>query len=182
MKPLLEKKGQLQQIIELKNSTKGDWVEEVFDSSQKLLEKFSEMPLSQPVPEPMPAPQMLIDSKILCSNAQKEFVFKEIANSQELSLLYRGTSDGFGMGDYHKKVDDQGATISVIETTAGDIIGGFTTVPWTRSHHGELLPDKQACLFSVNHSQKMRVVNEKQAVTYHKEQLATFAGSLITKD
>ena len=66
-----------------------------------------------------------------------------------MNIIYRGSVDGFKISDFHKKCDGEGATLSVIKTTCGEILGGFTKVPWAQ--YGEYKSDADAYLFSVNH-------------------------------
>jgi hypothetical protein len=46
-------------------------------------------------------------------------------------LLYRGTRDGFGAADFHRKCDHQGATVTVVKSANGYVFGGVAGVPWT---------------------------------------------------
>ena len=71
-----------------------------------------------------------IDSRILTKAADEQYVVKELVNEKKLRLVYRGSEDGFGAADFHRKCDNKGATISVIETTDGEIVGGYASVPW----------------------------------------------------
>jgi hypothetical protein len=52
--------------------------------------------------------------------------FKE----QKFTLLWRGSCDGFGAGDFHIRCDGHANTLTVILDTNGNIFGGFTPVEW----------------------------------------------------
>ncbi|KAL7551469.1 hypothetical protein ACHAWF_016770 [Thalassiosira exigua] len=47
------------------------------------------------------------------------------------TLLYRSSRDGLSAADFHSKCDNQGCTITVIKTTNGFVLGGYSDVPWT---------------------------------------------------
>jgi hypothetical protein len=49
----------------------------------------------------------------------------------EFSLLYRGTQDGQTAKAFHSKCDEKGCTLTVIETTCGKIIGGYSNTAWS---------------------------------------------------
>jgi hypothetical protein len=45
-------------------------------------------------------------------------------------LLWRGTRDGFGAADFHRRCDGHPNTLTLIADTGGNIFGGFTPVEW----------------------------------------------------
>jgi hypothetical protein len=49
---------------------------------------------------------------------------------KRFTLLWRGSRDGFGAGDFHGRCDDHANTLTLIEDTARNIFGGFTPVKW----------------------------------------------------
>jgi hypothetical protein len=49
---------------------------------------------------------------------------------KRFSLLWRGSRDGFGVGDFHSRCDGHANTLTVILDTNGNIFGGFTPVEW----------------------------------------------------
>ena len=49
----------------------------------------------------------------------------------EFSLLYRRTQDGLTNEEFHSKCDSKGCTLTVIETTCGKIIGGYSNTAWS---------------------------------------------------
>jgi hypothetical protein len=46
------------------------------------------------------------------------------------SVLWRGSRDGFGARDFHRRCDGRANTLTVILDTAGNLFGGFTPVKW----------------------------------------------------
>jgi hypothetical protein len=50
------------------------------------------------------------------------------------SLLYRGSSDGFGARDFHAKCDRMSKTLSIIKTTQAFIFGGYAEVEWNSTN------------------------------------------------
>jgi hypothetical protein len=49
---------------------------------------------------------------------------------KQFTLLWRGSRDGFGAGDFHRRCDWHPNTLTVILDTDGNIFGGFTRVEW----------------------------------------------------
>ena len=71
---------------------------------------------------------------------------KEDGSDGELSLLYRGSRDGVDGKDFHYKCDLKGPNLTIIETTSGIIMGGYTNTQWTSSQ-GVFLKANKAFLF-----------------------------------
>jgi hypothetical protein len=46
------------------------------------------------------------------------------------NLLWRGSRDGFGAGEFHRHCDGRANTLTLIVDTNGNIFGGFTPVEW----------------------------------------------------
>jgi hypothetical protein len=49
---------------------------------------------------------------------------------KQFALLWRGSCDGFGAGDFHNRCDGHPNTLTVILDRKGNIFGGFTPVEW----------------------------------------------------
>jgi hypothetical protein len=68
-------------------------------------------------------------------------VFPEIFDEfrdKPFSLLWRGSRDGFGASEFHKRCDGHANTLTVIKDTQANIFGGFTPVTWeSRVHNGK---------------------------------------------
>ncbi|KAL7552051.1 hypothetical protein ACHAWF_015682 [Thalassiosira exigua] len=56
---------------------------------------------------------------------------REDGSDRELHLLYRSSRDGLSPVSFHSKCDNQGCTLTVIETTDGFVLGGYSNTPWT---------------------------------------------------
>ena len=56
---------------------------------------------------------------------------EEDGQDGEFSLLYRGTRDGQTAEAFHSKCDSKGCTLTVIETTCGKVIGGYSNTAWS---------------------------------------------------
>jgi hypothetical protein len=56
-------------------------------------------------------------------------LFAEFRNKR-FTLLWRGSRDGFGARDFHKRCDLHANTLTLIQDTGGNIFGGFTPVKW----------------------------------------------------
>jgi len=58
---------------------------------------------------------------------------REDGTDGDLELLYSSSRDGFSADAFHDNCDDKGATLTVVETTDGHVVGGYTNCPWTRT-------------------------------------------------
>jgi hypothetical protein len=58
--------------------------------------------------------QNVIDSLILKTQADIDFVKAEIFKNEKESLIYRGSRDGFEASDFHQKCDEIQNTITLI--------------------------------------------------------------------
>ena len=74
-------------------------------------------------------------------------------SKNKLTLIYRGTRDGFGSEDFHRKCDCVAKTVTIVKTTNGNIFGGYTDLPWSSHNTGIDHIDNNAFIFSL--------VNEK---------------------
>ena len=77
-------------------------------------------------------------------------------------LLYRKSRDGSKPDDFHNKCDNQGITITFIETTKGCIFWGYTELPWDKSE--KYKNDKSAFLFSINKKKKYIARNDSLSI------------------
>jgi len=75
-----------------------------------------------------------LDDGIALSFSEFIFLNKELKLvSKELGgLLYLASKDGASSSDFHGRCDNKGATVVIVESTKGNIFGGFTDQPWTR--------------------------------------------------
>jgi len=73
-----------------------------------------------------------LDDGMDLSFSEFSFINKELKGvSKQLGgLLYQATKDGSSSSDFHSRCDNKGATVVIIETSAGNVFGGFTEQPW----------------------------------------------------
>ena len=93
----------------------------------------------------------LIDSSILIkSNRALEFleIIYHWIGSKKIELLFRSTRDGMNAKIFHKKCDNQGATICFIKNEKGHIFGGYTSISWTSETGNKT--DPKAFLFTLS--------------------------------
>ena len=64
-------------------------------------------------------------------------------------LLWRGSRDGFTAKAFHKRCDNQGATLTVIESTEGWIFGGYSPSAWQSPSSLELSNSEGSFLFTL---------------------------------
>lgn len=59
---------------------------------------------------------------------------KEDDSRLDIRLLYIGSRDGLNGKDFHRMCDNKGPTITLIETTCGKILGGYSNAHWDTYH------------------------------------------------
>ncbi len=88
-----------------------------------------------------------------------------------LSLLWRGSRDGFYTEYFHSRCDGKPRTLTIIKTTAGYIFGGYTSKAWASPKNAEYKEDPHAFLFSFKNPSdtplRLNVVRPQYAV-YHR--------------
>mmetsp|Transcript_34276 Transcript_34276/g.60254 ORF Transcript_34276/g.60254 Transcript_34276/m.60254 type:complete len:599 (-) Transcript_34276:206-2002(-) len=97
---------------------------------------------------------------------------KEDESDGDLSLLYRGSRDSVSGEDFHSTCDNQGCTLTVIETTCGFVFGGYSNTPWTSSTGWSSA--NKAFLFVLSGSDitspcKMKLKNANDGHAVHRE-------------
>mmetsp|Transcript_2677 Transcript_2677/g.4141 ORF Transcript_2677/g.4141 Transcript_2677/m.4141 type:complete len:596 (+) Transcript_2677:98-1885(+) len=104
---------------------------------------------------------------------------KEDGSDGEFGLLYRSSRDGTSGADFHSKCDDQGCTLTVIETTDGFVLGGYSNNPWLST--GGYHVANKAFLFVLSGSDisapckmKLKNANDVNAVRHHPSRCPTF--------
>jgi hypothetical protein len=78
-----------------------------------------------------PAP--LFNSQIISDFPE---IFAEF-QGKHFKMLWRGSRDGFGAQEFHRRCDGHANTLTVILDTKGNIFGGFTPVEWESNHLGK---------------------------------------------
>ena len=89
--------------------------------------------------------------------------------SKTFSLLWRGSTDGFGSNTFHSLCDGKGETLTVTKTTAGYILGGYTAAAWKSSD--SFSTDANAFMFFLTNVQnkpmKLMVTSPTRAARHH---------------
>ena len=68
-------------------------------------------------------------------------------NERRVKLLYTATPEENTRDDFHRTCDNNGATITLVETTKGRF-GGYTSLSWSSNEGWK--NDKEAFLFSLD--------------------------------
>jgi hypothetical protein len=68
---------------------------------------------------------------------------------KRFTLLWRGSRDGFDVGDFHGRCDGHAPTLTLIQDTDGNIFGGFTPVEWDSRGGGRADPSLKSFLFTL---------------------------------
>ena len=121
-------------------------------------------------------PVKLPDSKIIEDVSQAKQLHSwldEDGCGGELTLLYCSTRDGRNDSTFHSKCDNKGPTLTVIETTDGHIVGGYSDVHWNGAL-GNYQSSNKAFLFAMAKTNdfspsKMKLTgSSNQNATYHR--------------
>jgi hypothetical protein len=82
----------------------------------------------------LPLNVKLSDYSVIIKNERHDHFLsgwlKEEYSRLNVTLLYRGTRDGLSHTDFHRMCDNEGHTITLVETTCGKIIGGYSNADW----------------------------------------------------
>jgi hypothetical protein len=85
-----------------------------------------------------------------------------------LTLLYSSKTDGWLKNTFHEKADGKGAaTLTLMQSSAGHIFGGFSMHPWASPYLiGRWIKDPEAFLFSVKPEKKVYKVKRPEKAIY----------------
>ena len=93
-------------------------------------------------------------------------IIPRFSESTRVKLLYRlGEQDTWDLKEFQDKVHGKGATVVLVKSGVNQIVGGYTSVPWTSE--GGHKTDSEAVLFSVKHRQRYPVQKKEYAVWHH---------------
>ncbi|CAF4812599.1 unnamed protein product [Rotaria sp. Silwood1] len=67
--------------------------------------------------------------------------------NQQWTLMYKASRHGFDAASFHSHCDQDGETITIIQSNNGYLFGGYTSVPWSSS--GDFESDATAFLFTL---------------------------------
>ncbi|TNV81891.1 hypothetical protein FGO68_gene8758 [Halteria grandinella] len=139
-------------------------------SPQKLVKeevKIEQKPQIQPSSQNLPPLQDIYNSLIIDDEAKvskiKSFFCQAGLLLEQLQLLYRGSVDTFAASAFHQKCDNKISTLTIVQTTEGKILGGFTPQTW--NHQGSkkdpdvwLFNIEAPCIFNFIQSQATSIV------------------------
>ena len=123
-------------------------VNKFFASSLKLKKEFVPLDLN---------PQKF-DSEIAKEGKAVQLIsdfFKGTYKEPVFTLLYRGSRDGPNASTFHRKCDNKGPTLTIIESTKGQRFGGYTDADWKSDE--KYVTSKNSFLFSLDHNEKYPV-------------------------
>lgn len=108
-----------------------------------------------------------LGDSIVLDNSDKRDKVRQFMDDErkvrEFRLAYRASRDGYQSTDFHRKCDNIGATLSLIKTTGGKTIGGYSKASWDQL--GSYKQDT-TFLFSYDLNQKY-LPKTSQISTYH---------------
>ena len=106
------------------------------------------------------------ENTIIKNNSEAVKILKWICpnNERRVKLLYKATPEENTRDDFHRKCDNKGATVTIIETTKGRRFGGYTSLSWDSSSGWK--NDKEAFLFSLDNDKKYEVIQEAKCKIY----------------
>mmetsp|Transcript_10923 Transcript_10923/g.22865 ORF Transcript_10923/g.22865 Transcript_10923/m.22865 type:complete len:591 (-) Transcript_10923:380-2152(-) len=76
-----------------------------------------------------------INSDVLSMQYHSQIVswLKEDSLPHKMKLLYRASCDGWSASCFHAKCNNQGATLTVVQSTGGYVFGGYADESWSSS-------------------------------------------------
>ena len=77
----------------------------------------------------------------------EELLKKKDLDNRKWSFLYQGTREGFKACDFNSHCDNKQNTLTIIQSTNGNIFGGFTSIQWTSCGLWQF--DKSAFIYSL---------------------------------
>ena len=117
------------------------------------------------------------ENTIIKNNSEAVKILKWICpnNERRVKLLYKATPEENTRDDFHRKCDNKGATVTIIETTKGRRFGGYTSLSWDSSSGWK--NDKEAFLFSLDNDKKYEVIQEAKYKVYSNTGFGQWFGS-----
>ena len=95
------------------------------------------------------------------------------ARKLKLDLLYRSSRDTCSYDSMHSKVDNKGPTITVMTSSAGEIFGGYLSIPFNKKTQGKK-EDFKAFLFSLTRQERYPVKNPQKAYQEDDDKIFAF--------
>merc|ERR1712060_415954 len=117
-----------------------------------------------------------LDDGIDLSFSEFSFLSKELKGvSRRLGgLLYQASKDNPSVSNFHSRCDSKGATVVIVETTAGNVFGGFTYVSWGTGGYSS---NSISFLFKLRPTMKRYSIKRTNYATYrHGSNGPTYGG------
>lgn len=175
MQDLLKKLKQRLKLIKEKTVHDSAQIQMFFaDALKMLLEPFCKVISEEKRHFPLqiaPSPAISINDSILLKEAPNvDFIKNTLINIgiSKVTLLYRGSRDGFRSSDFHKKCDLKGPTLVLVKSNEF-YFGGVNACDWEsyeKSSFGKSTSSPGSFLFSLNKKTKHEICinNEKFAI------------------
>ena len=98
------------------------------------------------------------EKTIIRNREEAEKITKWVCPHSErrVKLLYKATPEENSRYDFHRKCDNKGETVVLIETTKGRRFGGYTSLSWESNNTWK--DDKQSFLFSLDNNKKYEAI------------------------
>ena len=103
----------------------------------------------------------LDNSSIIEDNNLIIYGFNNWKKNTKTQLLYKSSRDGNSFNTFHKLCDNKGKTITLIKSSEGFIIGGYTPLDWD-SHSG-WKNDNDTFLFSLTNKKIYKKIRNNEA-------------------
>lgn len=95
----------------------------------------------------------VIDSKLLNDKMKIQLMkWTPSGKKRKWKRIFRASKDGFASYQFHTKCDGKGPTVCVIQSSIGNIFGGYTSIPWSSS--GAYQFDPNAFLYILKSKQR----------------------------
>ena len=96
-------------------------------------------------------------NKLLISEKNfNKFIFSKMKNKKiNFELIYKAIIDGDKAKTFHNNVDGKGPLIILVKTSNNNIIGGYTSKPWSSSN--KYMKDSEAFLFSLTNEKLYKI-------------------------
>jgi hypothetical protein len=171
----------LREVVKLKPSTK--LIEQIKDQTNNLLKEINNSLESNKnhllsneiitVNESATETTMIMtmESKLITTILDRAFINAWLPQKvKSFTLLYRGSIDGFRSSAFHKKVDNNCTTLTVVESTQGKIFGGYSDKLW-KAIDNPTKPSQDTFLFSVTDKEfyPVKETSKSTAIYSHAE-------------
>ena len=120
----------------------------------------------------------LINNVALSHNLEELLKKKEL-NGRKWSLLYQGSRDGFRASNFHSRCDNKPNTLTIVQSTSGNIFGGFTSAQWGSPVIETTQVDKSAFIFSLVNKDNRPLLFEQSPNKIHSIYLFKYCGPIF---